>query len=146
MPTQPLRGSVAKLFSRKFLRLRGRLEVDRAGGLYVAGHGMGLTAFESPPRRDSLNVFKPIIPLYGVSFKVDGSDVHHGSLRSPVITKVALRARKLSRRVSIFPSREVHPHACRCWIRHVFFFLWRVLYDLDYRLAAISSGSVIILI
>ncbi|RWW08540.1 hypothetical protein GW17_00028011 [Ensete ventricosum] len=37
MPTQPLCGSVTKLFSHKFLRLRGS-----AGGLYATGRGVGL--------------------------------------------------------------------------------------------------------
>ncbi|RWW54908.1 hypothetical protein BHE74_00038475 [Ensete ventricosum] len=68
-------------------------------------------ALELSPCRDSLGVLKPIVPLYCVSLKVDDSDVNHRSLRCPVISQVAFRARKLSRRVSLFPSREVHPHA-----------------------------------
>ncbi|RRT47617.1 hypothetical protein B296_00021262 [Ensete ventricosum] len=99
--------------------------------LHVSGHGphvllycvapfllpglLGLssnqTTFELPPHRDTLSVFKQIIPLYGISFKVDGSDVYHRSLQGPMIMEVAFRLRKPSRRVSIFPSREVHPYA-----------------------------------
>ncbi|RZR78762.1 hypothetical protein BHM03_00004287 [Ensete ventricosum] len=68
-------------------------------------------ALEFPPLWDSVGVLKTIIPLYDISFKVDGSDVHHASLWCLVIMKVPFRVRKSSRRVSIFPSREVHPHA-----------------------------------
>ncbi|RWW73165.1 hypothetical protein BHE74_00018977 [Ensete ventricosum] len=141
MPTQPLRRSIAKLFSRKVLRLRG-LAGSEWGWRFVycwlwcGSHPPNIlikplllkscegyrcyqrlsdlhelsvdvlvlkwskayqqTAFELPPHQDSLSVFKPIIPLYGISFKVDGSDVHHGSLRGSVITGVALRIRKPS--------------------------------------------------
>ncbi|RWW42449.1 hypothetical protein BHE74_00052003 [Ensete ventricosum] len=66
---------------------------------------------ELSPRRDSLCVLKPIVPLYWISLKVDDSDVHHGSLWCLVIAEVAFFTRNPSRRVSVFPSREVHPHA-----------------------------------
>ncbi|RZR77299.1 hypothetical protein BHM03_00002317 [Ensete ventricosum] len=56
-------------------------------------------------------VFKPIIPSYSISFKVDDSGVHHGILRCLVMTEVMFDARNPSRWVSFFPSREVHPHA-----------------------------------
>ncbi|RWV92384.1 hypothetical protein GW17_00045250 [Ensete ventricosum] len=58
-------------------------------------------------------MFEPIIPLYGISFKVDGSDVHHGNLRGSMKIEVA-RAQKPSCWIFIFPSREVHPHAWLC--------------------------------
>ncbi|RWW51310.1 hypothetical protein BHE74_00042447 [Ensete ventricosum] len=93
MPTQSLHGFVAKLFCRKFLWLRGA------------------PAFELYPCQDSLGVFKPIVPLNCISFEVDDSDVHHGSLRYSVIVEIAFGAREPSYGVSLFPSREVHPHA-----------------------------------
>ncbi|RZR94565.1 hypothetical protein BHM03_00023271, partial [Ensete ventricosum] len=62
------------------------------------------------PRRSPIVVFKPIVPSYSISFKVDDSGVHHGILRCLVMTEVTLGTRNPSRRVSFFPSREVHPH------------------------------------
>ncbi|RWW54817.1 hypothetical protein BHE74_00038581, partial [Ensete ventricosum] len=55
-------------------------------------------ALELPPCWDYVGVLVPIKPLYGVSFKVHGGDVHHRSLRRSVITKLEFRARKSSRR------------------------------------------------
>ncbi|RWW82231.1 hypothetical protein BHE74_00009326 [Ensete ventricosum] len=78
---------------------------DRTGPLYQLGYW---TAFELPPHRDSLSMFKPILPLYSISFKVDGNDVHHGSLWGPVIMEVAFSVLKPSRRVSI----EGRPPSC----------------------------------
>ncbi|RRT66158.1 hypothetical protein B296_00021400 [Ensete ventricosum] len=69
------------------------------------------STLELSTRWDSVGVLKPIIPLYCISLEVDGSDVHHESLRCPVKAEVVFFARKPSRRVSFFPSREVHPHA-----------------------------------
>ncbi|RWV86342.1 hypothetical protein GW17_00051776 [Ensete ventricosum] len=57
-----------------------------------------------------MNVLIPIVPLYGVSLRVDGSDVHHGSLRGSVITEVVFRTQKPSRHVFVFPSGKVHQH------------------------------------
>ncbi|RZS10442.1 hypothetical protein BHM03_00041669 [Ensete ventricosum] len=120
-----------KFFSRQLFRLRGSVGLSDLRELSVdvlvlrRSKADQQTAFELPSRRDSLSAFNPIIPLNDVSFKVDGSDLHHGSLRGPIIMEVALRARKPSRRVSIFPTREVHL-VCRCWIHCVFFFPWRV--------------------
>ncbi|RZS07072.1 hypothetical protein BHM03_00037903 [Ensete ventricosum] len=118
MPTQSLHGFVAKLFCRKFLWLRGavrslsnlrKLSVD----VLVFGWSKEIQqpAFELYPCQDSLGVFKPIVPLNCISFEVDDSDVHHGSLRYSVIAEIAFGAREPSYGVSLFPSREVHPHA-----------------------------------
>ncbi|RRT36430.1 hypothetical protein B296_00047220 [Ensete ventricosum] len=102
MPTQSLHGFVAKLFCRKFLWLRGTAKEIAA---------IKQLAFELYPCQDSLGVFKPIVPLNCISFEVDDSDVHHGSLRYSVIVEIEFGAREPSYGVSLFPSREVHPHA-----------------------------------
>ncbi|RWW48644.1 hypothetical protein BHE74_00045265 [Ensete ventricosum] len=104
MPTKALRRSITKLFSR--LSDLHELFFD----IFVLGRSKAIqqSAFELYPRRDSLGVFKPIVPSNCISFEVDDSGVYHGSLRCPVITKVAFRARKPScRRAAV----AAHPAA-----------------------------------
>ncbi|RWW06875.1 hypothetical protein BHE74_00042656 [Ensete ventricosum] len=107
----------------------GEGDYDHQGiGLSSWLHNLSnLPALELSPRHDSLDVLKPIAPLYCISLKVDDSDVHHKSLRCPVITEVAFRTRKPSHRVSFFPSREVHPHVWLYQISGLFFLLGRPL-------------------
>ncbi|RWW03572.1 hypothetical protein GW17_00033265 [Ensete ventricosum] len=62
-------------------------------------------------------MFKPIKPLYGVTFEMYSSNVHHRCVRGLVIPKILLRARYPTDRVS-FPSREVHPHAWILGVSH----------------------------
>ncbi|RWW54253.1 hypothetical protein BHE74_00039174 [Ensete ventricosum] len=56
-------------------------------------------------------MLKLVVPLDRVSLKVYGGDVDHGCIRSLVEAKISFSARDPPGWVSIFPSKEVHPHA-----------------------------------
>ncbi|RWV93432.1 hypothetical protein GW17_00044107 [Ensete ventricosum] len=47
-----------------------------------------------------MTIFKLIVPLYSISFKVDNSGVHHGILRCLVMTKVTFGTRNPSQRAA----------------------------------------------
>ncbi|RZS07521.1 hypothetical protein BHM03_00038377 [Ensete ventricosum] len=56
-------------------------------------------------------MLKLVVPLDRVSLKVYGGDVDHGCIRSLVEAKISFSVRDPPGWVSIFPSKEVHPHA-----------------------------------
>ncbi|RWW28465.1 hypothetical protein GW17_00007060 [Ensete ventricosum] len=56
-------------------------------------------------------MLKLVVPLDRVSLKVYGGDVDHGCIRSLVEAKISFSAQDPPGWVSIFPSKEVHPHA-----------------------------------
>ncbi|RRT67502.1 hypothetical protein B296_00001902 [Ensete ventricosum] len=68
---------------------------------------------EPLPRESSMGIFKSIEPLNSISLEVYGSDLHPCGIGGSVESKIPLRARDPSDRVSFFPSWEVNLHA---WI------------------------------